>query len=57
MNAQAMTGILYSNGIYNPLWHAKELGADVLYPRIYKRKYPGLAAEAREYNKKILVRK
>lgn len=55
LNPDALTGLLYSDGIYDASSYAQELGADALHPSFYNLQYPGVMEQARERGLKVHV--
>lgn len=55
LNPESKTGILYSDGIWNPVAYANSIGADALHPAFYNLQYSGFMEEARKNCKKVHV--
>jgi len=55
LNPKAKTGILYSDGIWNPSVYAQSIGADALHPAFYNLQYPSFMEEARKNCKQVHV--
>ena len=55
-NPDAKTGMLYCDGIINPVSYASYVvGADALHPALYNLQYENFVEECRKHNKKIHV--
>lgn len=56
INPEAETGMLYSDGIINPVSYASYVvGADALHPALYNIQYEGFMEECRRQKKKVHV--
>ena len=55
MKPDAVTGVLYSDGIYDPAAYAQAIGADALHPAFYNLHYPGVMEQAGERGLKVHV--
>ena len=56
LNAQAKTGMLYSDGIIHPVSYAAYVvQADALHPALYNIRYPGFFEECRKHGKSVHV--
>lgn len=55
-NKAAKTGMLYSDGIINPVsYGAYVVGADAMHPAIYNLQYPGYMEDCRKHGKRVHV--
>ena len=55
-NKAAKTGMLYSDGIINPVsYGAYVVGADAMHPAIYNLQYPGYMGDCRKHGKRVHV--
>lgn len=56
LNKEAKTGMLYSDGIINPVsYGAYVVGADAMHPALYNLQYPGYMEDCRKHGKKVHV--
>ena len=55
LNPDALTGLLYSDGIYEASAYAQKIGAGALHPAFHNLQYPGVMEQARERGLKVHV--
>ena len=55
MRNNLKTGILYSNGIYEPSGYAETVGAIAIHPSVNNLKYPEIVQQAQEKGQKVHV--
>lgn len=56
LNPQAQTGLLYSDGIINPVSYGKYVaGVDAMHPALYNLQYPGYLKDCRKQGLKVHV--
>lgn len=56
LNPEAKTGMLYCDGIINPVSYAKYVvGADALHPALYNLQYPGVLKDCKKHGRKVHV--
>lgn len=56
LDSEAKTGMLYSDGIINPVSYASYVvGADAMHPALYNLQFPGYMRDCRKHGKKVHV--